>query len=54
MKKNIFFLLPVFTYGAGQFIKRIILDLDHKKYNSYKKMLKEEERIYQSVIQKLN
>jgi glycosyltransferase involved in cell wall biosynthesis len=33
MKKNIFFLLPVFTYGAGQSIKRIILDLDYKKYN---------------------
>ena len=33
MKKNIFFLLPVFTYGAGKSIKRIILDLDYKKYN---------------------
>jgi glycosyltransferase involved in cell wall biosynthesis len=33
MKKDIFFLLPVFTYGAGQSIKRIILNLDDKKYN---------------------
>jgi len=33
MKKDIFFLLPVFTYGAGQSIKRIILKLDEKKYN---------------------
>ena len=33
MKKDIFFLLPVFTYGAGQSIKRIILKLDNKKYN---------------------
>ena len=50
MKKNIFFLLPVFTYGAGQSIKRIILKLDNKKYNKniiclgkcqFKKELKE-------------
>ena len=33
MKKDIFFILPVFTYGAGQSIKRIILELDDKKYN---------------------
>jgi glycosyltransferase involved in cell wall biosynthesis len=33
MKKNIFFLLPVFTYGAGQSIKRIILELDSRKYS---------------------
>ena len=33
MKKDIYFLLPVFTYGAGQSIKRIILNLDNKKYN---------------------
>ena len=33
MKKDIFFLLPVFTYGAGQSIKRIILKLDNTKYN---------------------
>jgi hypothetical protein len=33
MKKDIFFLLPVFTYGAGQSIKRIIMELDNKKYN---------------------
>jgi len=33
MKKDIFFLLPVFTYGAGQSIKRIILELNDKKYN---------------------
>ncbi len=33
MKKDIFFLLPVFTYGAGQSIKRIIIGLDNKKYN---------------------
>ena len=32
MKKDIFFLLPVFTYGAGQSIKRIILELNNKKY----------------------
>ncbi len=33
MKKDIFFLLPVFTYGAGQSIKRIAIGLDDKKYN---------------------
>ena len=33
MKKDIFFLLPVFTFGAGQSIKRIIIGLDNKKYN---------------------
>ena len=33
MKKDIFFLLPVFTYGAGQSIKRIVLELNKKKYN---------------------
>jgi glycosyltransferase involved in cell wall biosynthesis len=33
MKKNIYFLLPVFTYGAGQSIKRIILKLNDTKYN---------------------
>ena len=33
MKKDIFFLLPVFTYGAGQSIKRIIIELDNKRYN---------------------
>ena len=33
MKKDIFFLLPVFTYGAGQSIKRIVLKLNKKKYN---------------------
>ncbi len=33
MKKDIFFLLPVFTYGAGQSIKRIVTGLDSKKYN---------------------
>ena len=33
MKKDIFFLLPVFTYGAGQSIKRIVIGLDNKKYN---------------------
>ena len=31
MKKDIFFLLPVFAYGAGQSIKRIILELNNKK-----------------------
>jgi len=31
-----------------------LLGFDHIKNNDYKKMLKEEERIYQSVIQKLN
>ena len=35
MKKDIFFLLPVFTYGAGQSIKRIIIELDNKKYNKH-------------------
>ena len=33
MKKDIFFLLPVFTYGAGQSIKRIVIGLDNNKYN---------------------
>ena len=33
MKKDIFFLLPVFTYGAGQSVKRIVIGLDKKKYN---------------------
>ena len=32
MKKDIFFLLPVFAYGAGQSIKRIILELNNQKY----------------------
>ena len=33
MKKDIYFLLPVFTYGAGQSIKRIVVGLDKQKYN---------------------
>jgi len=33
MKKHIYFLLPVFTYGAGQSIKRIVVGLDKQKYN---------------------
>ena len=33
MKKDIYFLLPVFTYGAGQSVKRIVIGLDKKKYN---------------------
>ena len=33
MKKDIYFLLPVFTYGAGQSVKRIAIGLDKKKYN---------------------
>jgi len=57
MKKNIFFLLPVFTYGAGQSIKRIILDLDYKKYNKSiiclgkcqfkKELLKKKVKVYE-------
>tara|TARA_B100000767_G_C19768951_1_gene539004 strand:+ start:1408 stop:2493 length:1086 start_codon:yes stop_codon:yes gene_type:complete len=35
MKKDIFFLLPVFTYGAGQSITRIILGLNDSKYNKH-------------------
>ena len=31
-----------------------LLNFDHKKNKDYKKMLKEEETIYQSVISKLN
>ena len=42
-------LIRIFIHGFLH-----LLGFDHKKYNSYKKMLKEEERIYQSVIQKLN
>ena len=33
MKKDIYFLLPVFTYGAGQSVKRIVIGLDKQKYN---------------------
>ena len=33
MKKDIYFLLPVFTYGAGQSVKRIAIGLDKEKYN---------------------
>ncbi len=42
-------LIRIFIHGFLH-----LLGFDHKKYNNYKKMLKEEERIYQSVIQKLN
>ena len=63
MKKNIFFLLPVFTYGAGQSIKRIILDLNHKKYNKNiiclgkcqfkKELLKKKVKVYELNHKKL-
>ena len=63
MKKNIFFLLPVFTYGAGQSIKRIILDLDYKKYNKSiiclgkcqfkKELLKKKVKVYELNHKKL-
>ena len=33
MKKDIYFLLPVFTYGACQSVKRIAIGLDKEKYN---------------------
>ncbi len=42
-------LIKIFIHGFLH-----LLGFDHKKNNDYKKMLKEEERIYQSVIQKLN
>ena len=64
MKKNIFFLLPVFTYGAGQSIKRIILDLNHKKYNKNiiclgkcqfkKELLKKKVKVYELNHKKLS
>jgi glycosyltransferase involved in cell wall biosynthesis len=57
MKKNIFFLLPIFTYGAGQSIKRIILGLNYKKYNKNiiclgkcqfkKELLKKKVKVYE-------
>jgi len=63
MKKDIFFLLPVFTYGAGQSIKRIILEIDDKKYNKniiclgkcqFKKELKNKKiKIYELNYSKL-
>tara|TARA_Y100001970_G_C14132447_1_gene802456 strand:- start:205 stop:1290 length:1086 start_codon:yes stop_codon:yes gene_type:complete len=63
-KKNIFFLLPVFIYGgAGQSIKRIITNLNKKKYKinviclgkcAYKKELeKKSVKIYQINKKKL-
>ena len=42
-------LIKVFIHGFLH-----LLGFDHKKNNDYKKMLKEEERIFQSVIQKIN
>ena len=50
-KLNIFKkkLIKVFIHGFLH-----LLGFDHKKNNDYKKMLKEEERIFQSVIQKIN
>jgi len=63
-KKNIFFLLPVFIYGgAGQSIKRIILNLNKNKYKinviclgrcDYKKELKKKSvKIYEINKKKL-
>ena len=50
-KLNIFKkkLIKVFIHGFLH-----LLGFDHKKNNDYKKMLKEEKRIFQSVIQKIN
>ena len=42
-------LIKIFIHGFLH-----LLGFNHKKYNDYKKMLKEEKLIYQSVIQKLN
>ena len=42
-------LIKVFIHGFLH-----LLGFDHKKNNDYKKMLKEEKRIFQSVIQKIN
>ena len=42
-------LIKIFIHGFLH-----LLGFDHKENNNYKKMLKEEEEIYQSVIQKLN
>ena len=41
-------LIKIFIHGYLH-----LLGFDHKKNNDYKKMLKEEEQIYQSVISKL-
>ena len=50
-KKNIFKekLIKIFIHGFLH-----LLNFDHKKNKDYKKMIKEEELIYQSVISKLN
>ena len=50
-KLNIFKekLIKIFIHGFLH-----LLNFDHKKNKDYKKMLKEEELIYQSVISKLN
>jgi len=42
-------LIKTFIHGFLHLLGR-----DHKKYKDYKKMLKEEEHIYKSVISKLN
>tara|TARA_Y100000996_G_C22485323_1_gene627957 strand:+ start:72 stop:404 length:333 start_codon:yes stop_codon:yes gene_type:complete len=42
-------LIKIFIHGFLH-----LLGFDHKKSENYKKMLKEENRIYQSVILKLN
>ena len=42
-------LIKIFIHGFLH-----LLNFDHKKNKDYKKMLKEEENIYQSVISKLN
>ena len=48
MKKDIFFLLPVFTYGAGQSIKRIIMEF------GLDMMLKKTLEVYKEVYEEKN
>ena len=51
-QKFIFFkdkLIKIFIHGFLH-----LMGFDHVSYNDYKKMLKEENKIYQSVIKKLN
>ena len=42
-------LIKIFIHGCLH-----LLNFDHSNFKDYKKMLKEEEKIYQSVISKLN
>ena len=42
-------LIKIFIHGFLH-----LLNFDHKKDKDYKKMLREEQRIYQSVISKIN